>query len=99
MPSTLSFFEFLRMNAPANLAIVFLVGVFVGMFIWQWSKKFFFILIILAVLLAGAKVHGLAQRWPFSFLNRDAISAQIKKQSEQYAKDQAKQEIHNATAP
>lgn len=94
--TTLSFLDFLRLNAPANLAIVFLAGVFVGMFLWNWSKKLFIVAILLAVVLAGSKVKALQSHWPFSSLNTDQISAQAQQAGSKLLIDQATKEAKDA---
>lgn len=94
--STLSFVDFLRLNAPGNLAIIFLAGVALGMFVWQWSKKFFFIAVILALIFAGSKTGALKDKWPFSAINKDKLSSLVEDKVKQEAVKTAQEELQSA---
>ena len=94
--TTLSFIDFLRLNAPGNLALVFLAGVVLGMGVWQWSKKFFFVIIILALFFAGSKAGTLKNRWPFSAINKDKLSSLVEDKVKQEATQAAKEELESA---
>ncbi len=103
MQQTLTFLQFLKLNAPANLALLFLAGVFVGMAVWQWSKKLFIIAVGLAFLFAGGKLPRLQHAWPFSIWNRDKITNTISQQTDQVVggiiKQQADQALEGSHAP
>jgi|GEM_PF-3184329 hypothetical protein len=89
----MNFWTFLTSNSPANLALLFLLGVIFGVLGLKFFKRIFWLFLILALLFALSKTDYLKNYWPFSFANKDKLEKILKNSPKNAEKNLLEEEI------